>query len=248
MRWEEIKEKYGMREEELEEWKGKVEREMREEEIREEIREELKRERRKKGKEKEREEKYKWEKRYVEEKLEDREGGKVRLKRLYEKYMEWLREEEEVPKEEKCDMRKTTSRIRKYMTKEGMEMKQGKIGGKNYRCLMEKEWVEEKDREVIEKEKEKETETVKEYLEEKVEKTGNKRDRIPVIEIVPEYNKWAKERGYKRYNEEIWKRKSAAVGYKIKTAKAVLKSQNCEICMPCVMGAKMKSEELKEVS
>ena len=167
----------------------------------------------------------------MKEKMEKGEGRKVRAREVYEGYLEWLRGEEEVEKEEKSDLRKTTGRLRKYLKEEGIEVGQGKIGGKNYRCVKGMGWVERT--------------KVKEYMEERIERTGKKTDRIAVKEIVKEYNEWAKERGYERYNEERWKTKCMEEGYKIKTAK--VKSGNGETCIPCVMEVKRKGEVVEGI-
>ena len=62
--------------------------------------------------------------------LEEKEGGKVRLLSVYEKYYEWLMKDEEIPEEKKADKRDTTRYLRNYIKKMKYSISQGRINGK----------------------------------------------------------------------------------------------------------------------
>ena len=66
----------------------------------------------------------------MDEMLEEKEGGKVRLLSVYEKYYEWLMKDEEIPEEKKADKRDTTRYLRNYIKKMKYSISQGRINGK----------------------------------------------------------------------------------------------------------------------
>ena len=182
----------------------------------------------------------------MEEKTIRKEGERIPIKMIYDGYHEWLRGQEEVRIEEKYDIRVTTSKMRTEL-KRTQEIKQAKVKGKNMKCVINIGWREKEQcmPEKQDKEVEKELEGVEEYMKDHIIETDDKKDRIPIKEIVVEYNKWQrKQERHKRYGEDTWTRKARALGYYINTAKVKTKNHG-EICLPCIMKVK-RNEELKE--
>ena len=239
--YEKIKKEYGMTDKEVEECKEKIKRK----EMMKKMKKEMEREEAERKRPIKEESKMK-EKEYMEEMLEEKEGGKVRLLSVYEKYYEWLREDEEIPKEKKADPQDTTRCMRNYIKEKEYEIVQGKIDKRNSKCIKNMVWKDDPEnaKKAEKVEGNASTKMVKEYLEEVVIKTEDKKDRIPIIEIIQNYNEWVfmkdEPEKYKKMNEEGWKRNATAAGYDIKTAKAVIKKQNTETCLPCILGVRMK--------
>ena len=137
---EKIKKEYRLTEEEMEKYREKI----KEEEIMKKMRKVMEREREKTERKelKEKEESGMKEKEYMEEMIEEKEGGKVKLSSVYEKYYKWLMKDEEIPEEKKADKRDTTRYLRNYIKKMKYSIVQGKINGKNSKCIKNMEWKE----------------------------------------------------------------------------------------------------------